>query len=234
MSDHEYESERHHVCPNCATVATATESRCRNCGRSLSTRRCGNGRRRVGGADIEVASDPTGARSEMQLEPTHPRAEVPNAGPTMQPPRPAPSRSRFQWRRLPWRRVTAYYFLSYPFVALTVFIGWQRHRGIGVCAAQVAIDMVAFPILVGFVILMVYVMVAFLVNFNRCLNTAMRPVPSPAQIAYQLEVEWGRPATVQEVAAVQQMLLNGRNEALLGVGISLGALYLIDHNLHGK
>jgi hypothetical protein len=98
----------------------------------------------------------------------------------------------------------------------------------------VAIDMVAFPILVGFVILMVYVMVAFLVNFNRCLNTAMRPVPSPAQIAYQLEVEWGRPATVQEVAAVQQMLLNGRNEALLGVGISLGALYLIDHNLHGK
>ena len=77
-------------------------------------------------------------------------------------------------------------------------------------------------------------MVAFLVNFDRSLKVALRPVPSPAQIASQLEQEWGRPATVQEVAAVQQMLLNSRNEALFGVGISLGALYLIDHNLHGK
>ena len=130
--------------------------------------------------------------------------------------------------------MAAYYLLSYPFVVLVVFLGWQRHQGIGISAAEVAINMIGFPIVIGFFLLMVYVMVAFFVNFNRSLTVAFRPVPSPAQIAYQLELEWGRPATVQEVAAVQQMLLNGRNEALLGVGISLGALYLINHNLHGK
>jgi hypothetical protein len=117
---------------------------------------------------------------------------------------------------------------------MVVFLGWERHQSIGVCFGEVAIDVVGFPIVGGFFLLMVYVMVAFLVNFNRSLKIALQPVPSPAQIAYQLELEWGRPATVQEIAAVQQMLLNGMNEALLGVGISLGALYLINHNLHGK
>jgi len=61
---------------------------------------------------------------------------------------------------------------------------------------------------------------------------AARPLPSPAQIAAQLEAEWGRPPTVEEVAAVHQMLTNQHNQALLNSGIGLGALYMIDKNLH--
>jgi hypothetical protein len=36
------------------------------------------------------------------------------------------------------------------------------------------------------------------------------------------------------VAAVQQMLTNRRNEALVNAGIGFGALYLFNHNLHRK
>jgi hypothetical protein len=53
------------------------------------------------------------------------------------------------------------------------------------------------------------------------------PIPSSAEISWQLGQEWGRPATVQEVAAVQQMLINRKNQALFHAGISLGAIYLI-------
>ena len=64
-------------------------------------------------------------------------------------------------------------------------------------------------------------------------HAASTPIPSPAEISAQLEAEWGRPAPVEEVAAVHQMLTSRKNEALLGAGIGLGALYLMDRNIHG-
>ena len=66
------------------------------------------------------------------------------------------------------------------------------------------------------------------------LTVATTPIPSPGEIAWQLEQEWGRPPTLPEVAAVHQMLNSRRNEAMLNAGIGLGALYLIHHDLHGK
>jgi hypothetical protein len=63
------------------------------------------------------------------------------------------------------------------------------------------------------------------------LQLAITPLPTPAQIAFQLQAEWGRTPTVQEVAAVQQLLSNRRNEALISSGVALGALYLIDRSV---
>ena len=75
------------------------------------------------------------------------------------------------------------------------------------------------------------------VKFGSALGEEVRvastPIPSPAEISAQLEAEWGRPATIEEVAAVHQMLTSRKNEALLSAGIGLGALYLMDRNLHG-
>lgn len=59
-----------------------------------------------------------------------------------------------------------------------------------------------------------------------------QPIPTPQHIAWQLQQEWGRPPTVEEVAAVHGMLLSRRHEDLLNVGIGLGAVYLVDRNLH--
>lgn len=64
------------------------------------------------------------------------------------------------------------------------------------------------------------------------LRVASMPVPSPAEIAFQVQAEWGRPATLQEVAAVHQMLTSRRNQALVNSGIALGALYLLERNGH--
>lgn len=59
------------------------------------------------------------------------------------------------------------------------------------------------------------------------MHQAMRPIPSPPEIAWALQCEWGRSPTVEEVAAVHQMLQSEKNQALLGTGIGLGALYLM-------
>ena len=77
----------------------------------------------------------------------------------------------------------------------------------------------------------------FAIRFSSAIGdefaVATTPVPSPGEIANALEAEWGRPPTVVEVAAVHQMLTSRKNEALLTTGLSLGALYLMDRNLHG-
>lgn len=67
---------------------------------------------------------------------------------------------------------------------------------------------------------------------GREMRVASAPIPSPAQISAQLQAEWGRPATIEEVAAVHQMLTSRHNQALVNSGIALGALYLMGH--HGN
>ena len=63
------------------------------------------------------------------------------------------------------------------------------------------------------------------------LKVASTPIPSPAEISWQLGEEWGRPATLEEVAAVHQMLTSRKNQALINSGITFGAIYLIGRNL---
>ena len=64
------------------------------------------------------------------------------------------------------------------------------------------------------------------------LKVATTPVPSPQQIAAGLEAEWGRPATVEEVAAVRQMIASRRNEAAVIAGLSFGAIFLAARHDH--
>jgi len=90
----------------------------------------------------------------------------------------------------------------------------------------VGLSMIAVPLVWGYA--------RFFWRLGATIGTEVRvattPVPSPAQIFFQLQAEWGRPPTVQEVAVVQTMLSNRRNEALISVGIALGAIYLIDRS----
>lgn len=64
---------------------------------------------------------------------------------------------------------------------------------------------------------------------GQAINTLDRPILSPNEIELALWREWGRQPSVQEVAAVEQMLHNERNQALVTAGMGAGALYLLLH-----
>ena len=57
---------------------------------------------------------------------------------------------------------------------------------------------------------------------------AVTPVPSPAEIAYQLEAETGVKPSLQDVAAVHQMLTERRNGAI----VTAGALAALVYGIH--
>jgi hypothetical protein len=61
---------------------------------------------------------------------------------------------------------------------------------------------------------------------------SVQPLPTPAQIDVSLQQEWGREPKVQEVAAVQQLLVNEKDEGMINAGIGLGALYLLTEKVH--
>ena len=115
------------------------------------------------------------------------------------------------------------------FVAAAVANG-HGHQQVSGTLAVIGGCILAAPLLV----LWCWVIHKFVSGIFDELTVATTPIPSPGEIAWQLQQEWGRPATLQEVAAVHQMLNNRRNEATVNAGIGLGALYLIHHNLHGK
>ena len=72
----------------------------------------------------------------------------------------------------------------------------------------------------------------FSVVIWRALDPLFETVPSPQVIAIRLEEEWGRPPTVVEVAAVQQMLINEHNQRLINGGLVIGAIFLLGHHDH--
>lgn len=61
---------------------------------------------------------------------------------------------------------------------------------------------------------------------------ASKRLPAPTEIFLQLEAAYGRPPTIDEVAAVHEMLLNSRTESLVNTGIGLGTFYAIQQNVH--
>jgi hypothetical protein len=81
---------------------------------------------------------------------------------------------------------------------------------------------------IGVVVLWLFWKVSLV--FWHALDPFFETVPSPQVIAVRLEDEWGRPPTVVEVAAVQQMLINEHNQRLINGGIALGAIYLLGHH----
>jgi hypothetical protein len=80
----------------------------------------------------------------------------------------------------------------------------------------------------------IYIFVKLFIAFDREAKVAFTPVPSPQEIALRLHQEWGRPATIEEVAAVHQILTSQKNQALLATGLTLGALYSANRLAHGE
>jgi hypothetical protein len=63
---------------------------------------------------------------------------------------------------------------------------------------------------------------------------AAQPLPSPNEIYYGLQKEWGRPPSAQEILVVQNYLQEERNRKALSAGVTLGAVFLAAHTAKGK
>ena len=63
---------------------------------------------------------------------------------------------------------------------------------------------------------------------------ALTPVPTPQEIAVQLHGELGRPPTLVEVAAVQQMLATARNQDVLTASIGVASWLAVREALEKK
>ena len=63
---------------------------------------------------------------------------------------------------------------------------------------------------------------------------ALTPVPTPQEIAAQLHGELGRPPTLVEVAAVQQMLATARNQDVLTASIGVASWLAVREALEKK
>jgi|GEM_PF-6699240 len=118
---------------------------------------------------------------------------------------------------------------------LAIFHDWSQH-GNQNSQSNLNTDTVLSVIVVGglFLVWMPVILMAVHRAIGEGLDelrVASTPIPSPAEIAWQLGQEWGRPATLEEVAAVHQMLTSRKNQALINSGITFGAIYLMGRNL---
>ena len=69
---------------------------------------------------------------------------------------------------------------------------------------------------------------------SRAIDVAMESVPSPQEIRLKFIQTQGREPTVQEVAALHQMLTSQHNQDLLNAGILVGGAVLGARALNGK
>ena len=69
---------------------------------------------------------------------------------------------------------------------------------------------------------------------SRAIDRAFQPIPSPQEIRLQFIQAQGREPTVQEVAALHQMLTSQHNQDLVGAGIMVGGAVLGARALNGK
>jgi hypothetical protein len=109
--------------------------------------------------------------------------------------------------------------------------GWKHGANkalISVCAWGIG-----GPILAAIGFGFIYILIGLLYSINRNINVAMEPIPSPAQIEWELRQQGYNP-TLADVAAVQQMCIARRNEAALGAAVGLGALYVAGRTANGK
>lgn len=124
------------------------------------------------------------------------------------------------------------WFAAAALVTLTgVAVAQQLHAD-GVLGIGIAMIVVPLAVWLGFL----FVRFCWRVGdeIGGELRVATRPIPSPDQISSQLEEEWGRPLTVEEVNAVYQMLCSRKNEAALNAGMGIGALFLLQTAGHHR
>lgn len=215
------------VCYNCSTTTTGNEPRCLKCGRSLSKR----GFEREPPAVSRTTPEPEIVPYVEPAKPCTVREIHEARAQTAVADKPKKRQKRVQSqaeKRLSW-----------------LIVSWIVLFGLGAKLSNpvnpLAVRIIGGIILVPPVGLVAVLFVWGVYKVGTSAGNAMggaiveasRPMPTPAEIESSLRQELGRPPTIAEVAAVHQMLISEKNQAMIIAGISVGALYMMEKNLHG-
>lgn len=135
-----------------------------------------------------------------------------------------------------WFRKTLFWtwVIGVPVAVAVVTVRSENYHGHAERVATIVTMVLLYPWLAFMALGFIAGVVGLIINTAKSAKKANTPVPPPAQIAYRLQSEWGRPPTVQEVAAVQQMLMNEKNAAMVQAGIGIGALYAASRLAKGE
>jgi hypothetical protein len=241
------------VCRNCGVEAIDAESRCRQCDdegkqEPVMARRvcynCGTGTNGDEPRCLRCCHTlPKSAAELGAASVVFPRPEE-VAGPQPRPQQPQTKKDQARAKKAQRLQLQAqmtpkerFYSQYRHFVKVVLKIGfaifiWELCSTIGKQPGQTgAFDnvLIAYCVLI-FVLILPIIQVALWriisAGFDAA-NVAAIPIPTPEHIAFQLGQEWGRPATVEEVAAVHQMLTSRRNEAFVTAGLTFGGIYLL-------
>lgn len=227
MADEEI-PQLHRFCPSCGTAAIPGGVFCGECGDKLSKGPVG-----VYSQQIEITTPPVAVPVVRSTQ----REDLSNAPSTLMR-RPTIfsdlaalvglGLSRNRWRRRAvlfwrWELITLICFSIALIIRANARLEWGT-------AGTITDTIVTIFAILCFAPPFIWFFVAIFRFGWRSMETtihAAQPMPSPDEIAYRLQIEWGRPPTLQEVAAVQQLLVNQRNQNLVNAGMALGALYLL-------
>jgi hypothetical protein len=95
------------------------------------------------------------------------------------------------------------------------------------------------PVTYGVISLLVLLFLLFVVCLvgqihwtGKQIDLAFVPVPSPAEISWQIQQETGQAPSIQDVAAVHQMLQSESNQAKINAGIGVASIALVWKTLH--
>jgi hypothetical protein len=126
-----------------------------------------------------------------------------------------------------WIRLHPFATVSLMGLAIGL-IGFQSDGGGSQVNAGVWVGLAGMGLCVGAPICF------YITQASRAIDAAMQPVPSPEQIRLQFIQTRGREPTVQEVAALHQVLMSQHNQDLLHAGILVGGAVLGARAIRGK
>ena len=154
-------------------------------------------------------------------------------------PQVVPARTRdIQGRTRIWKRIARTYTrLCFTAVALGALLWFTSSPHARQLHDTTSANLGAQLMTGGFIAFLAFLFLAgcffYIRALLRSIDQAMKPIPTPQQIAVDFQSTYGRPPTWEEVNAIQQILTRQRNEAAFGAAALIGGLWLGSHLVGG-
>jgi hypothetical protein len=130
--------------------------------------------------------------------------------------------------------LTPFFLINAVIGGIALEIQNKLHHGIGNDPSTIWVVIAAICLGLAFVSLCLYFFIPISRSLDESARIIKRGVPSPIDIRLNFIQDTGREPTMEEVAAIHQMLKTEYNQALLNAGMIFGGFYVGNRLLHGK